>query len=679
MPRRPIDQRIDFLSPLSLVPGLGPKRVEAFSFAGIETMGDLLYHFPRRYLDRSVVTPLGELHNYIGQTRTVVGEITRTRVERGRRSRFRVQVTDKTGTLEVIWFHGISYLRQSIRTGKRVQLTGKVSVYGKCQMAHPLMESLGANQEQSEVPFLARYPVSSSMREASVHQKLLHESIQWILKNMKHWPAMLPSHIEQRYCFPPLSECLAQMHVPKDPANLESYKARIKFEELFQLAITLRWTKRAFRKPGRKMTPGHLYNQFQNVLPFVLTDEQKRAIESLHQDAASETRMHRLLQGDVGSGKTVVALAACLPALNEGLQVAWLSPTEILATQSFEVLTRWLVPLGFEPILLTGATPESERRRIRAELMDGSRKVIVGTHALLQPGISFGRLGMAIIDEQHRFGVRQRRQMQDKDPATDFLLMSATPIPQTLAKTLYGDLEVISIRSRPAEHCLPATHLVPERKRLGMEKFILEKIRNDGTKVFWVSPRIEADEEGEEDRSDVESSFESLKKGALSAVKTEMLHGSLSPEVRRETMARFVDGDTHILASTTVIEVGVDVPSARIMVIESAECFGLAQLHQLRGRVGRHGGDAYCFLLASVEPGSISEDRLRLFCREHDGFKIAERDLHMRGPGEVTGYRQSGWEDLRMADILRDADLFREIQSLLERSKATASQKNCAD
>lgn len=677
MARRAIDQRIDFLSPLCLIPGLGPKRVDAFGQMGIENIGELLYHFPRRYLDRSVITPISEVPHYVGQVRTIVGEITRTRVEKGRSARFRVLVEDQTGQIEILWFHGIPYLRQSLRTGLRVQLTGKISVYGKCQIVHPLLEKLGANQERSDVPFLPQYPLSSALRDAGVQQKAIQGAITWVLSNLKHWPAMLPSHVEKKYDFPPLSECIREVHLPTDPSDLDRYKDRIKFEELFQLAVTLRWTKRSFSKPGRSMKSGDLLEQFLRTIPFSLTQSQKNAIEVLHRDAASEKRMHRLLQGDVGSGKTVVALAACLPALNQGYQVAWLCPTELLALQSMNVLTRFLGPLGFEPVLLTGATPAAQKREIRAAIQNGMQKVIVGTHALLQPGITFHSLGMTVIDEQHRFGVAQRQRMQEKDTASDFLLMSATPIPQTLAKTLYGDLELVSLRDRPSNHSTPATHIVPEAKRSEMEKFIKEKIKNDKSKVFWVSPQIEQhDDEEEVRRSDVKSCFSALLSGCLGDIPIEMLHGGQQSNERVEIMDRFVNGATDILAATTVIEVGIDVPRARIMVVESADCFGLAQLHQLRGRIGRHGGDAYCFLLGSIEDGSIAEQRLRFFCKEFDGFKIADQDLRFRGPGEVVGTAQSGWEDLKMADILRDADLFREIQELLDSSSPKES-KHC--
>jgi ATP-dependent DNA helicase RecG len=645
------------------VPGLGAKRVAALQESGLSTVRDLLYHFPRRYIDRSTVVPLGRIASCRDRECTVVGTVTRTRVERGRQTRFRIQVSDDTGTLDVLWFHGVPYFRRTIHTGARLCLTGKVSRYGTFQMVHPLMERVGAKSKGPELPFLPVYPVSMAMREVNFQQKSLVKAIEWCLDNLKHYPRVLPRAIEEKKGFPALAECLRQLHFPDDPTRLEPYRERLRYEELYQVALTLRWTRRKFALPGRPMCPGGLVDTVRGSLPFPLTPDQDRALAVLLEDAGSGTRMHRLLQGDVGCGKTIVALLACLPALNEGCQVAWLSPTEVLARQSHRVIARWLEVIGVTPALLTGAMPAAERRETLGGLRSGDVRVVVGTHALIQEGVAFRTLGMTVIDEQQRFGVEQRLALQEKDPAADFLLMSATPIPQTLAQTLYGDLEVVTIRHRPAGRTSVSTHLVPESKRGDMEEFIGARIA-EGAQVFHIVPRIEQSDPDDEVR-DAATVASELRGGPLGSVAVGMVHGRMGAgEVERE-MRAFAEGATKLLVATTVVEVGVDVPAATIMVVENAERFGLCQLHQLRGRVGRGGDRAYCFLLARETAGGVAAERLRRFCRTHDGFEIAELDLSLRGPGEVLGSRQAGWDDLRMADIVRDAGLFREINQEL--------------
>ncbi|MBD3347071.1 MAG: DEAD/DEAH box helicase [Chitinivibrionales bacterium] len=666
MAQQSYSKRLDFLSPLSSIPGFGPKRFAACKESGLETIGTLLYHFPLRYIDRSVITPLAAVHKFRDSQCSVIGTVTRTRVEKGRKPRLRILVEDDSGAIEALWFHGIPYLRAMLHTGKRLMLTGKIGCYGKFQMVHPDIEVMGKDKTAPDVPYLPIYSISMAMRSATINQKTLFKVIKWVLKNLKHYPQILPAMIEQEKGFPSLQECLTQIHMPDDPDLLDRFRDRIKYEELYQLALSLRWSKRKFAQPGRSMKAGGLMSRIEDTLPFTLTDEQRRAVSILHKDSAVDVRMHRLLQGDVGSGKTVVAFCACLPALNEGCQVAWLAPTEVLATQTHTTLTTFLRPLGIKPSLLKGGTASSQKRKIIAGLKNGEVRFVVGTHALLQPSVAFAKLGMIVIDEQHRFGVRQRLTLQEKDPASDFLLMSATPIPQTLAKTLYGDLDIVSLNHLPVEKKPVRTHVVPEKKRMEMERFAREHIESGKGQVFYIAPRIEGDYAGEEGVGDVTSLFEKLTGGTFKSIPVGLLHGRMAIEDKERVMEQFVMGEIKLLVSTTVVEVGIDIPSASIMIIENAEQFGLSQLHQLRGRVGRDGRDAYCFLLASFEKESVAEERLNHFCSDHDGFSIAERDLKLRGPGEVIGIRQSGWDELTMADIVRDAPLFREIQEKLD-------------
>jgi ATP-dependent DNA helicase RecG len=667
MPRS-IDNRLDFLSPVSLIPGLGSKRAEALHQSGIDTFGDLLYHFPTRYIDRSVITPIARLHTLLESPATVIGTITKTRLERGVRSRLRIQISDDTGAMEALWFHGVAFLRKTLHTGLRILCTGTIKHFAgaSMQMIHPQLETLGENNLLPPYPYLPHYPITAAMAEVHLQQKSLCKAILWILDNLSHYPQVFPQALEREKRFPPLAQCLREIHVPSDLRGLARFKDRIAYEELYKLAISLHWNKRKFAQPGRSLEPGSLVEIFKRMLPFELTQEQNRAIDILLADALSRRRMHRLLQGDVGSGKTVVAFCACLPAFQASMQVAWLAPTEVLAKQSFSLLSPWCRKLNLSIDLLTGSSPVHDKAEILRTLKNGELRCIVGTHALLQPAVTFKNLGMIVIDEQHKFGAGQRLALQEKDPRADFLLMSATPIPQTLAKTLYGDLDVVSIKGLPRGRLPVSTHWVPLQKRPQMETFITNEILHNNAQAFYVVPRIERGEEDGAGLKDAVSTFESLTRGTLNAIPCALVHGQTDPEKRQRIMEDFSAGLVKILVATTIIEVGIDVPAATIMVIENAERFGLSQLHQLRGRVGRSTGKSYCFLLANPLENGESQKRLEYFCKHLDGFEIAEMDLRLRGPGEAAGRMQSGWDDLKIADIIRDAALFQEILKVLE-------------
>lgn len=665
MPSNSQNPRLDFLSPLSHVPGLGRKRITALKESGIETIGDLLYHFPRRYVDRSTIVPIAKLSDYVDKSCAVIGTITKTKVERGRKPRLRIQVSDETGTFEALWFHGVPFFRKMLYKGKKLLLYGKIRKFITYQMSHPLAEVIGANKTTVDIPFLPQYPLTSAMRDSHMQQKTVFKSIQWVLKNVKHYPQILPEKIEKKKSFPPLSTCLNEIHIPSDPVKLKTYFDRLRYEELYQLALTLRWSKRKFALPGRSMKSEKLPKKLEANLPFVLTNEQQKAINTLYSDAASPRRMHRLLQGDVGSGKTIVAFFSCLPAINEGLQVAWLAPTEVLAQQTFDLASAWLTLFGIKPGLLKGGISSKKKQELLSGLRTGKLLFVVGTHALLQPSVNFTKLGMIVIDEQHKFGAEQRLTLQQKDPASDFLLMSATPIPQTLAKTLYGDLDIVTIRSLPKGRQKVSTHLVPETKRKDMEKFIIKELLDNGSQAFCIVPRIDSiDDYGEV--KDVTSVYSAMKQGAFSNVPVAAIHGRIDSTEKEKIMKEFVVGRIKLLIATTVVEVGIDVPNATIMIVENAERFGLSQLHQLRGRVGRGSKKAYTFLLANPTGNEMAQTRLKRFCANHDGFAIADLDLTLRGPGEVAGFRQTGWSELKIADILRDADIFREIQEELD-------------
>lgn len=663
--KRKISTRLDFLSPLSHVPGLGPKRIAALNESGIKTIGNLLFHFPRRYIDRSTITTVKDMYKYIESTCNIIGTISQTRVEKGRKSRLRIEITDETGSFEAVWFNGISFLRKTLYTGKKILVHGKVTRFSKIQMLHPMIETVGEKKTVPDILYLPQYPITSAMRDAHIQQKALFSSINWILKNLKHYPNILPEFIENKNNFPPLSESLKEIHIPSDPQKLDPFYKRLAYEELYQLALSLRWSKRKFALPGRAQKPGVLPDTLKAHLPFTLTSEQEKAIATLYADSASSTRMHKLLQGDVGSGKTIVAFFACLPALNENLQVAWLAPTEVLAKQTYDLVKTWLSYFSIQPALFKGGMSSGDKRELLLHLKSGKISFVVGTHALLQPSVTFSKIGMIIIDEQHKFGSEQRLKLQEKDPASDFLLMSATPIPQTLAKTLYGDLDIVSIRSIPGNRLPVRTHIVPKSKRVDMEKFISKEIHDSGSQVFCVVPRIDTVDDSCK-ISDITTVVEQMNRGIFASIPKAAIHGKLDAQEKQDIMERFKKGEIKILIATTVIEVGIDVPNATIMVIENAERFGLSQLHQLRGRVGRGDKQAFTFLLPNDTDNQTTAKRLKKFCSTHNGFEIADLDLSLRGPGEVTGFRQSGWDELHIADILKHADIFRSIQKELD-------------
>jgi len=631
----------------------------------------------------------------------VRGEVDKARGEYWGRAKFRLTLNDGTGALDALWYMP----SMKIKAGETLSLTGKViNSSGKLLMIHPTLEKI--TDKTDFKPVIAVYSIKESLRDASVSQNLIRKSVEWALKNAGNYPRVLPDAIEKKHNFPPLCECLRNIHLPADLSTLEKYRERLKYEELYRLALNLRWNKKKFALPGYAMAAGELDAKLRALLPFQLTKSQEDAVKILYDEAAKPERMHRLLQGDVGSGKTVTALMAALPALNSGRQVVWMAPTEVLAKQTKSVVEKYLGQLGYRVEYL-GAGDMSEKRRIYMDLASGALRVVVGTHALFMPSVKFRNLGMIIIDEQHKFGAAQRLKLQEKGPASDFLLMSATPIPQTLAKTLYGDLDIVEITSKPGRVPV-STHIVPDSKRADMEKFILEQV-SAGNRVFYVVPRIDHEGDDFDDEDDdkpsgksvktvagatasrrsqtssgtsvnkstktgsddgsnqtvsihtVDDAVEKLMRGTLSSIPIHKLHGRMSYDEREEAIRMFRDGPPGVLVATTIVEVGVDIPDATVMVIESPEFFGLAQLHQIRGRVGRGERASYCFLLPGVNRNEQTDERLKFLCGCSDGFEIAEWDLRSRGPGDTSGYRQSGWDDLRAADILEDAGMFREI------------------
>jgi ATP-dependent DNA helicase RecG len=663
---------LDFLSPLNQIYGLGSARIKALNESGIYTIGDLLYHIPKRYIDRSKIIPICECYNFVGKNINIIGSIIAAKIERGRKPRLIVKLSDETGDLELLWFERVNIFRRIFSIGTKLLCTGTIQFSPfktkTLQIIHPQCEKINTNNNIPPIIYMPVYPITLAMENAHISQKILFKSIVWALNNISHYPKVLPHSIEKKYNFMPLEKCLKEIHIPSDINKINEYKKRLKYEELYKAALYLRWSKRKFYLPGRSMNAGELLQKATSLLPFALSEEQKHVINLLHKDSASPQRMHRLLMGDVGSGKTIVAFFACLPALNEGFQVAWMSPTEILAQQTYKNLSGYLDSLNIPCKLLIGKTDKKEKKQICSDLTNNKIKFLFGTHALLEPWVKFKQLGMIVIDEQHKFGAHQRLKLSEKDPSADMLVISATPIPQTLAKTFYGDLDVVVLNSLPFKKSQVSTHIVPESKRKNMEEFIYNEIIKNNAQVFYVVPRIEPTQENPDNLKDAETVFLQLKKGIFSDLQIGLIHGRTQLEERLNTINKFKEGIIKILVATTIIEVGIDIPSANILVIENAERFGLSQLHQIRGRIGRKESNnkPYCFLFTSSHPDTLSFKRLEYLCNHNNGFEIAEMDLKLRGPGEISGFRQTGWEDFIFANILDDADLFCQIQKDIE-------------
>lgn len=650
-------------TPIEFVKGVGPQRAEFLRVElGIRTAGNLLEHIPFRYEDRSRFVQVAGIESEATaiQLQGVITQVAEVPSKRGKR--IVAAFEDATGRMELVWFKGGRWVVAQLPVHQQVVVFGKPARFGgKWTIPHPEVERLDAFQGRSG---LGLQPVYSST-EKLVNRGLASAGIARLVRSVLSEndliiPETLPAELLAELRMPTRDAAFRAVHAPSDAGDADRARTRLKFEELLYLQLLLVRKKQVATKgqPGvRFAAVGDHFNAFYaHHLPFELTGAQKRVMREIRADTNTGWHMNRLLQGDVGSGKTVVAVLTALLAIDNGYQACIMAPTEILANQHFVGFSELLTPLGVRVERLTGSVKASERKPILEGLADGTVHVLVGTHALIEPGVRFQSLGLAVIDEQHRFGVQQRAKLWAKStPPPHVLVMTATPIPRTLAMTAYGDLDVSVIDELPPGRKPIRTVHRTDGARIRVMQFMEEEIAR-GRQVYVVFPLIE--ESATLDHKDLMDGYESLsRRFPLPAFRLSIVHGRMPAEDKEMEMKRFARGESQILVATTVIEVGVNVPNASVMVIESAERFGLAQLHQLRGRVGRGAEQSYCILMTKDDLSKDAALRMETMCRTNDGFEIAEVDLSLRGPGDLMGTQQSGVPDLKMADLMRDREV----------------------
>jgi ATP-dependent DNA helicase RecG len=657
-----LDQDIKFL------PGVGPQRAELLKKElEIFTFNDLLYYFPYKYIDRTKFYKISEVTNNMPYIQLKGSIIRFETTGEGTRQRLIAHFRDESGVMELLWFQGIKWVKENVRPNIQYVLFGKPSIFnGKVNMIHPELEPV-ENKPITTGIFQAFYNTTENMKKKFMTSKALNK-FQFTLSSLiegKIYETLTPSLIS-RLKLMSLPVALKQVHFPENPHLLKNALFRLKFEELFfiQLKILSLKHKREGSFKGFVFSQvGYNFNTFfSNYLPFELTNAQKKVIREIRKDMGSGKQMNRLLQGDVGSGKTLVALMTALIAFDNGFQVCLMAPTEILAIQHYNSIKKMTDGLGISIALLTGSTRIAKRRVIHEHLEDGSLQLLIGTHALIEDTVSPQKLGLVIIDEQHRFGVAQRAKLWKKNEFTPphILVMTATPIPRTLAMTVYGDLDVSVIDELPPGRKPIQTLHYYENRRSQVYDFIRSQVEV-GRQVYVVYPLIKESEKL--DLKNVENGYELLKQ-VFARYSISMVHGKMKPADKEAEMNLFKEGKTQIMVATTVIEVGVDVPNASVMIIESAERFGLSQLHQLRGRVGRGAEQSYCLLMSSYKISNESRKRLETMVRTNDGFEIAEVDLQLRGPGDMEGTQQSGIGfTLKIANLGRDGEILQHARN----------------
>lgn len=665
--------------------GVGSKRAATLlAELGIRTIEDLITYFPYKHIDRSRFYTISEADESMPYIQLKAQIIRFEKRGEGRSQRLTATITDGTGFMELVWFKGLKFVEDKYRLNQQYIVFGKPQRFGRTlNIAHPEIDILTEENLQKVQGWQAHYNTTEKMKSSFLNSTALRKMIYTALSDPTlQIPETLPLHITQKYALMARDEAIRNIHFPKNVRLLAQAQRRLKFEELFfiQLSIIHQTKLREQKYQGYIFgTIGEWFNRFyRECLPFELTNAQKRVLHEIRADLASGRQMNRLMQGDVGSGKTIVALMTALIAIDNGFQACIMAPTEILATQHFQSIAAQTAKIGLNVRLLTGSTKKAERADIAEQLQNGTLQLLIGTHALIEDSVVFKNLGLVVIDEQHRFGVAQRAKLWSKNiQPPHILVMTATPIPRTLAMTIYGDLDVSVIDELPPGRKPIATYHYFDNKRAALNQFLKKQI-DAGRQVYIVYPLIQESEKL--DLKDLENGYQQVRE-AFPDYKISMVHGKMKAADKEREMEAFVGGKTQIMVATTVIEVGVNVPNASVMVIENAERFGLAQLHQLRGRVGRGADQSYCILMSRYELANDTRKRLQIMVDSTDGFVIAEADLNLRGPGDIDGTVQSGLPfDLKIADLAHDGKILQAARTiahdLLEQDPDLASDEN---
>lgn len=660
-----LDTNITYLS------GVGPKRAELINKElQIYIYRDLLYYFPYKYIDRTKFYKVAELDTdmpFVQIKGTIRGYYSEGH---GTGKRLVADFQDETGTIKLVWFKGLKWITGNYVPGTELVVFGRPGVFnGMINIVHPEIEAVNKMEERLTSALQAQYSTTEKLKNQFITSKFISKLTGNLLKQLKfRIHETLPSYLVARYNLMDLHDALNKIHFPENPDELEKARYRLKFEELFYIQLNLLRFKtvRSIKQRGFVFSSvGENFNNFYfNNLPFSLTEAQKRVIKEIRRDLGSGKQMNRLLQGDVGSGKTLVALMAMLIAVDNGYQACLMAPTEILASQHYQTISGLLAGIDLKTSLLTGSSRLTSRKKIAESLLDSSLNILIGTHALLEENVQFKNLGLVIIDEQHRFGVEQRARLWQKNlNPPHILVMTATPIPRTLAMTLYGDLDVSVIDELPPGRVPVKTMHFTDSEKNKVFGFIRNQIE-EHRQIYIVYPLIKESETM--DYKDLEDGWDTISRNfpppkyCISVV-----HGKMTPANKEMSMKLFKDGIAHILIATTVIEVGVDIPNATVMIIESAERFGLSQLHQLRGRVGRGADQSYCILMSSDKLSKEAANRIEVMVQTSDGFEIAEKDLQLRGPGDIEGTQQSGMPfDLKISNLGRDGQIIEYVRNI---------------
>ncbi len=658
---------------ITYLPGVGPKRADLLNKeVNINTFRDLLYYFPYRYIDRTRFYKINELDPDLPYVQ-IRGTLTGYSSEgRGPGKRLIAEFRDSTGTVKLVWFKGVKWITGTYSPGIEYIVFGKPSLFNSIiNIIHPEIEAVNKFEERLTSSLQAQYSTTEKLKSQFLTSKTISKLVGNLLKQISfRIPETMPEYLISKYKLMDLHDSLFKIHFPADTDELERARYRLKFEELFYIQLNLiRYkTNRTLKYKGFVFSSvGDNFNNFYfNNLPFELTEAQKRVMKEIRKDLGSGKQMNRLLQGDVGSGKTLVALMSMLIAADNGYQACLMAPTEILANQHYQSVCKFLEGIEIKIFLLTGSSKKSSRRSIEESLLDSSLNILIGTHALLEENVQFSNLGLVIIDEQHRFGVEQRARLWQKNlNPPHILVMTATPIPRTLAMTLYGDLDVSVIDELPPGRIPVKTMHFTDSERNKVYRFIRDQIA-DHRQIYIVYPLIKESEKM--DYKDLEDGWDTISRVFPAPdYCISIVHGKMTPSDKEISMKLFKEGHAHILIATTVIEVGVDIPNATVMIIESAERFGLSQLHQLRGRVGRGAEQSYCILMSSDKLSKEAAKRIEVMIRTNDGFEIAETDLQLRGPGDIEGTQQSGIPfDLRIANLGKDGQLIEYVRNIAE-------------